>query len=53
VETVHGRVAVKYGKLDGKVVQAAPEFDSCKRVAEENNVPVKAVYDAAYRAIKV
>jgi len=53
VETVYGRVAVKYGKLDDKVVQAAPEFDSCKRVAEENNVPVKAVYDAAYRAIKV
>lgn len=53
VDTSYGRVAVKYGKLDGKVVQAAPEFESCKRVADANNVPVKAVYDAANRAIKI
>jgi uncharacterized protein (TIGR00299 family) protein len=53
VDTAYGRVAVKYGKLDGKVVQAAPEFESCKRVADANNIPVKAVYDAANRAIKI
>ena len=53
VDTAYGRVAIKYGKLDGKVVQAAPEFESCKRVAEASNVPVKAVYDAANRAIKI
>ena len=53
VDTQYGRVAVKYGKLDGKVVQAAPEFESCKRVAEDNHMSVKAVYDAANRAIKV
>jgi pyridinium-3,5-bisthiocarboxylic acid mononucleotide nickel chelatase len=52
VETAYGPVAVKYGKLDGKVVQAAPEFESCKRVADANNLPVKTVYDAANRAIK-
>jgi pyridinium-3,5-bisthiocarboxylic acid mononucleotide nickel chelatase len=53
VDTPYGRVAVKYGKLDGKVVQAAPEFESCKQVANGSNVPVKAVYDAANRAIKL
>jgi len=53
VDTAYGRVAIKYGKLDGKVVQAAPEFESCKRVADASNVPVKAVYDAANRAIKL
>jgi uncharacterized protein (TIGR00299 family) protein len=53
VDTPYGRVAVKYGKLDGKIVQAAPEFESCKRLAEDNHVSVKAVYDAANRAIKV
>jgi pyridinium-3,5-bisthiocarboxylic acid mononucleotide nickel chelatase len=53
VETPYGPVAVKYGKLDGKVVQAAPEFDSCKRLAEASNLPVKTVYDAANRAIKI
>jgi pyridinium-3,5-bisthiocarboxylic acid mononucleotide nickel chelatase len=53
VDTSYGRVAVKYGKLDGKVVQASPEFESCKRVADQNSVPVKLVYDAANRAIKL
>jgi pyridinium-3,5-bisthiocarboxylic acid mononucleotide nickel chelatase len=53
VETLYGPVAVKYGKLDGKVVQAAPEFESCKRVADASNLPVKTVYDAANRAIKI
>ena len=46
-------MAVKIGNLDGKTVQAAPEFDSCKRLADELNLPVKVVYDAANRAIKV
>src|SRR5256885_13066193 len=33
VKTPYGEVKVKIGKLDGKVVQAAPEFESCKRLA--------------------
>ncbi|MCI0743933.1 MAG: nickel pincer cofactor biosynthesis protein LarC, partial [Verrucomicrobia subdivision 3 bacterium] len=53
VETAFGRVAVKLGKLDGKVVQAAPEYESCKRAADANNVPLKVVYEAANRAIKL
>jgi pyridinium-3,5-bisthiocarboxylic acid mononucleotide nickel chelatase len=53
VETPFGPVAVKYGKLDGKVVQASPEFESCKRVADANNLPVKTVYEAANRAIRI
>ena len=51
VKTVHGEVQVKLGRLDGKVVQAAPEHDSCKRLAEQANVPLKTVYEAAARSI--
>jgi uncharacterized protein (TIGR00299 family) protein len=50
VQTPHGNVAVKVGKLDGKVVQAAPEFESCRKLAEQANVPIKQVYEAALRA---
>jgi uncharacterized protein (TIGR00299 family) protein len=52
VKTEHGQVAVKIGRLDGKIVQAAPEFESCKKVAAAAKVPVKAVYAAAARALK-
>jgi pyridinium-3,5-bisthiocarboxylic acid mononucleotide nickel chelatase len=51
VQTTHGSVSVKLGKLDGKVLQAAPEFESCKQLAEETGVPVKEVYHAALRAV--
>ena len=51
VQTPHGAVTVKVGRLDGKVMQAAPEFESCKKLAERANVPVKEVYEAALRAL--
>jgi hypothetical protein len=49
--TPYGKVAVKLGRLDGRVIQAAPEFESCKALAEESDVPLKQVYDAARAAI--
>jgi hypothetical protein len=51
VQTPHGAVTVKVGRLDGKVLQAAPEFESCRKLAEQANVPVKEVYEAALRAL--
>ncbi|MEY2465879.1 MAG: pyridinium-3,5-bisthiocarboxylic acid mononucleotide nickel chelatase [Verrucomicrobiota bacterium] len=52
VKTPFGEVTVKIGKLDEKVVQAAPEFESCKKVAEQAKVSLKQVYEAAVRMIK-
>ena len=50
VQTPHGAVTVKVGRLDGKVLQAAPEFESCRKLAEQAKVPLKEIYDAALRA---
>jgi pyridinium-3,5-bisthiocarboxylic acid mononucleotide nickel chelatase len=50
VQTPHGSVTVKVGRLDGKVLQAAPEFESCKKLADQAKVPIKEVYEAALRA---
>jgi uncharacterized protein (TIGR00299 family) protein len=49
-KTPHGDVTVKIGRLDGQVVQTAPEFESCKKLAVEKNVPLKAIYEAARKA---
>jgi uncharacterized protein (TIGR00299 family) protein len=51
VQTPHGKVTVKIGRLDGKIVQAAPEFESCKKLATAANVPIKTVYEAAVKAL--
>ena len=53
VKTRFGDVAVKVGRLNGKVVQTSPEFESCRRVADEKGVSVRAVYDAALRQLKL
>jgi pyridinium-3,5-bisthiocarboxylic acid mononucleotide nickel chelatase len=52
VKTPWGEVKVKLGKLDGNVVQAAPEFESCKKLAEHAKVPLKQIYEVANKAIK-
>jgi pyridinium-3,5-bisthiocarboxylic acid mononucleotide nickel chelatase len=51
VATPYGSVTVKIGTLDGRVVQAAPEFESCRVLADQANVPLKAIYEAAARAV--
>jgi uncharacterized protein (TIGR00299 family) protein len=50
VQTPHGAVTVKVGKLDGKILQAAPEFESCKKLANQAGLSVREIYGAALRA---
>ncbi len=50
VKTKFGNVSVKLGKLNGKVVQAAPEFESCRKLAVQKRVPLKLIYEAAAKA---
>lgn len=51
IKTEFGEVTVKLGLLNGTVVQTAPEFESCKKVAAEKKLPLKTVYRAALKAI--
>ena len=53
VKTPFGPVTVKLGRLDGKVVHAAPEFESCKRLAARARVPLKQIYEAAVKRAKI
>jgi uncharacterized protein (DUF111 family) len=50
VETPYGTVSVKVARLDGRVVNAAPEFEDCVGLARQHNVPLKEVQAAAMRA---
>ena len=47
VQTPWGGVRLKEGLMSGKVVNAVPEFEDCKKIAEANGVPLKAVETAA------
>src|SRR5205085_10667005 len=50
VNTSFGKVPIKVGKLDGRILQAAPEFETCRKLAEAGKVPLKEVYMAALKA---
>lgn len=47
VMTPFGEVTVKLGLLEGKVVQVAPEFESCRAASERTGAPLPSVYQAA------
>ena len=50
VDTEHGPVRVKVGRLGGAVLGAHPEYDDCAARARERGVPVKDVMAAALAA---
>ena len=52
IKTPFGEVTLKIGRLNGKVVQAAPEFESCKKLAVRAKLPLKRIYEAALKAVK-
>jgi len=53
VRTDHGAVSVKVGVLDGKVVQAWPEYDECAALARKRGVPLVEIQQAALAAFRV
>jgi hypothetical protein len=52
VETVYGAVKVKVARREGKVLNVAPEYEDCQRIASEKSVPLKEVILAAQMAYR-
>jgi hypothetical protein len=50
VQTPFGPVRMKLGELDGRVVNAAPEYEDAVALARERNTPLKDVLAAAVAA---
>ena len=45
LKTSYGEVTVKRSFYNGKEVSAKPEYDECKRIAQESDIPIKEVYN--------
>ena len=50
IETPMGTVRFKVATRGGRVLNAAPEFDDCARIAAERGIPIKEVQAVAMRA---
>ena len=51
VKTSFGQVQVKLGRLNGKLIQASPEYESCRELALNKEVTIKEVYSAALKSL--
>jgi len=49
VSTRFGEVRIKVARLNGIVRHASPEFDDCRKLAEEKNVPLLEIMEEALR----
>lgn len=52
VETAYGPIRVKLGRSQGRLVNAAPEFEDCAHAARAHGVAVKEVIAAAVTAFR-
>ena len=46
VKTKYGEIAVKIGYLNGRRIKSKPEYEDCKRLAKENGVSIKDIYES-------
>jgi hypothetical protein len=45
LQTIYGEVSVKRSFYKGTEVSCKPEYDDCRRIASEKNIPIKEVYN--------
>ena len=50
VKTSAGQIQVKIGRHAGKILQVAPEFESCRAAAQRSSLPLKRIYELAIEA---
>jgi len=44
-ETKYGKIRVKVGIFKGDIKNVAPEYEDCKKIAKQHQVPLKEVYE--------
>ncbi|MFL0267129.1 nickel pincer cofactor biosynthesis protein LarC [Candidatus Clostridium radicumherbarum] len=45
INTRFGEIRIKTSFLNGEIIKVKPEYEDCKRIAYENNIPIRVVYE--------
>lgn len=45
IKTEYGNAKIKIGKRNSKIIKVVPEYEDCKRIAEEKGISIKEVYE--------
>lgn len=51
IQTRWGTVRAKCGYLDNQLIKTVPEYEDCKRFAEQHGIPLRKIYEEAIRQI--
>lgn len=49
VKTEYGDITVKKSYYNGKLVKCKPEYEECKAIAKERNIPIDKIYKTVYK----
>ncbi|MBN1829318.1 MAG: nickel pincer cofactor biosynthesis protein LarC [Deltaproteobacteria bacterium] len=52
MNTEMGEVRVKHALHEGRIVRSKPEYEDCKRIADERGLSIQSVYDSIQRHIR-
>jgi pyridinium-3,5-bisthiocarboxylic acid mononucleotide nickel chelatase len=47
VDTIYGKVRVKISRRGDEILSATPEYEDCRKIAEEKQIPLKQVIEEA------
>jgi uncharacterized protein (DUF111 family) len=47
VDTIYGRIRIKISKRGDEILTATPEYEDCRKIAEERHVPLKRIIEEA------
>ncbi len=53
INTAIGSVTVKVKRLGPRIISASPEYEECRRIARERDIPLEEVYAVVQQAIAV
>jgi hypothetical protein len=45
LDTDHGSVSIKIATCGERIINVSPEYDDCKKIALDKNIPLKIVID--------
>jgi len=45
INTKYGEVRIKTSFLNGEIIKVKPEYEDCKRIAYEKNMPISTIYE--------
>lgn len=46
INTEYGKIKIKVSMLNGRILNTAPEYEDCRRIASEKNVSLKQIYNS-------